>query len=93
MKKAMKKLSRLALGAVLAAGLGYSVLALSSAKPAFASGPVCEPEDCGLIQEAAQDICLGGAVKLVECPTPGNPDEYIVWCESGREVPGTCADF
>jgi hypothetical protein len=91
MKKAMKKSSRLAMSAVLAAGLGYSVLALCSPKPAFASGPVCEPEDCALIEQAAPQICLGTGVKSVECNS--NSDTFIVWCDSGREVPGTCADF
>jgi hypothetical protein len=80
--------------AVVMGCFGYSTLVLS-AKPAYASGPICEPEDCTLLSQG------GGAAMCVNhhgfqfdiCPIKNFPDSFLVRCNDGFEIVGNCSTF
>lgn len=75
------------------AGLAYSALVLAAPR-VYASGPVCEAEDCSLVDQLAEGTCAThGGVRFVACPVNNAPDNWAFECTDGFLDNGNCADF
>src|SRR5882762_6059787 len=79
-------------------GLGYSTV-VGGGQPVYASSSVCEPEDCAIVEQAAQGYCMaqghGGASGVV-CPlssTPPGNNLWVINCNDGTILPGDCTNF
>jgi hypothetical protein len=93
--RVVRKIGAWVVGTAAIGGLAYSTFALS-AKPTYASGPTCEPEDCAIVEEdIAPAICQAHeGVHLVICPYNSTyPDDYSISCNDGSGAGGNCANF
>ncbi len=76
---------------VVLAGLGYATAVLS-AEPAYASGPVCEAEDCTLVRQLVTNICqTRGGILLFSCSSAS--DNWSFVCGDHATGNGTCSTY